>query len=671
MTTLITKKFKRHIGDQLIESITEPANNTYYVLAAKHTPFANNDTVIPTPTNSFKELEVDVYEEAIFGKKLNTSDFNLMIPKYIWTSNTVYTPYDHEDSTLFDKQFYVAVDSGATYYIYKCLDNNRGVASNTQPSNTSESACNFITTADGYTWKLMYTMPEATFEKFATADYMPVVTSSNVAGNTVAGAIDVVRIVSPGSNYVATLTGQFQANDLRESIPGISGNTTTYRLAVNASSNTDFYVGSALYISSGTGAGQLKRIVDYNAASRVAVVNSSFTTPPASDSAYTIAPNVLFSGDGQGAVAYATVSSNATVNNFISKINIINRGNSYNYATAIVTGNTGGVSNSATLRAIIPPIGGHGKNSPAELGSKTVGISITYNTSESGYITTENDFRKLILIRDPLFTNVTLTLDDEIGTFTAGENVYQIDYLTLTGTAQGNTTSNNIIGLGTEFNKSLKENDRILITDGITGLHCLRRVTSVTNSTSISLNDELPFITSFAKVAYTNILAAGVKTGNSSPYLTMSNVEPKFTVGKIVVGETSGAFANVTNINVNEKNYNNWSTLDNRTRISYTGVSGSMPEDAKVFQTDLSLSNAFFHSANSTYVFLTSERGPINAEPAEVLREDQGAAIYTLGSVKYVPDLVKGSGEVIYIENSSPISRANNQSETLRLIINF
>ena len=670
-TTLITKKFKRHIGEQLIESITEPANNVYYVLAAKHTPFSNNDTVVPLPTNAFKELEVDVYEEAIFGKKINASDISLMIPKYIWTSNTVYTPYDHEDTLLFDKQFYVAVDGGSTYYIYKCLDNNRGVPSNTQPVNTSESACNFITTADGYTWKLMYSMPEATFEKFSTADYMPVVTSANVAGNTVSGALDIIRIVSPGSNYVATLDGLFQANDLRETIPGISGNTTTYRLAVNAASNTDFYVGSALYISSGTGAGQLRRIVDYNATTRVATVNSAFITPPASDSAYLIAPNIIFNGDGSGAVAYATVSSNATVNNFISKINIINRGNNYTYATATVVGNTGGVSNTATLRAIIPPIGGHGKNSPAELGSKSVGISITYNTSESGYITTENDYRKLILIRDPLFTNVTLTIDDDIGTFTPGENVHQIEYLTLTGTIQGNTTSNNLIGVGTELNKALKTNDRVLITDSITGLHCLRTITSVTNATAVSINDELPFITNFAKIAFTKILASGVKTGNTSPYLTMSNVEPKFVVGKIVIGETSGAFANVTNIDVNEKNYNNWTTLDNRTRIAYTALSGAMPEDAKVLQTDISLSNAFFHSANSTYVFLTSERGPINAEPAEVLREDQGAAIYTLGSVKYVPDMVKGSGEVIYIENSSPISRANNQSETLRLIINF
>ena len=71
MTTLITKKFKRHIGEQLIESITEPANNVYYLLAARHFPFANNDASIPSPDNNFKEIESSIFEEGIFGKKIN------------------------------------------------------------------------------------------------------------------------------------------------------------------------------------------------------------------------------------------------------------------------------------------------------------------------------------------------------------------------------------------------------------------------------------------------------------------------------------------------------------------------------------------------------------------------------------------------------------------------
>jgi len=672
MTTLVTNKLKEHIGDQFIESINEPANNVYYVVASKHTAYTGGDSTVPQPEDSFRENDILIYDEAVFGKKVTSSDIMQMTSKYIWTSNTVYIPYDDSDGDLFDKQYYAAVDSGATYYVYKCLDNNRGVASNTSPgTNTSESACNFITTADGYTWKLMYSMPEATFEKFATDDYMPVVTSANVAGNTVSGAIDVIKITNTGSNYVATLTGQFQVDDLRSAIPTTAGNTTTYRLTSSASSNTDFYVGSALYISAGTGGGQIKNIVDYNAATRVAVVNSSFTTAPDSTSTYLVAPNVAVTGDGSGAAAYATVSSNASVNNFISKINIVTRGSGYTYSSAAVSGNTGGVANNASVRVIIPPTGGHGKDSPTELGAKATGISVSFNTSEGGFISTENDFRKISILKDPLFQYVTLTLGSEVGTFSSGETVYQVDYKTLVGTISGNTTTVNIVGVSTELDKALKNNDYVYITDSITGTSCIRTVSGIVNATAISLNDELPFVTAFAKIAHASITAIGVKSGNSSPYLTMSNCQPKFVTGKLVIGASSGAVANVTAIDVNEKNYNNWLTFDNRSRIAYTSSSGSMPEDAVVYQTDMSLSNAIFHSANATFVFLTADRGPINADPADILLENAGAATYTLGSVKYVPDLVKGSGKVLYIESNTPISRSNSQSETVKLIIKF
>jgi hypothetical protein len=68
---------------------------------------------------------------------------------------------------------------------------------------------------------------------------------------------------------------------------------------------------------------------------------------------------------------------------------------------------------------------------------------------------------------------------------------------------------------------------------------------------------------------------------------------------------------------------------------------------------------------------MTSEKGPINADPDTPLREVGSGVVYTLGSVKYTPDIQKGSGELLYIENNNPISRSNTQSETIRLVLNF
>lgn len=671
-TSLVTKKLRKHITDQFVESFSEQANNTYYLLACKHTEYTGGDSSIPIPADSLDTTTTKIYQEAVFGKRVNPSDVSEVISRYNWTSNTVYDMYDDQDGNLLDKQFYTVASNGSVYYVYKVLDNNLGVPSTESPiSSTSESACNFITTGDGYTWKLMYSLSNTDFNKFATDNFMKVALNSNVAGNNVSGAIDVVKITYTGSNYDAILSGQFQADDLRESIPTISGNSTTYRLSTSASANADFYVGSAIYIDSGTGSGQLKSVVDYDAVRRVAVVNSSFTTSPDSSSTYLIRPNVRLVGDGSGFVGYASVSSNATVNNFISKINVINRGSNYTYATALLTGNTGGISNTANLRPIIPPPGGHGADPASELGAKTASLSITISNNESGFISTDNDYRQIVLIKDILFDNVTIEVDDYAGTFLTNEKIHQIRYKNLTGLIDASISGNTITGVGTDFSKSLVANDYIMVTNTTSNAVYLRQISSVTNSSQIVLKSNNGFTVSGAPIAHATITSTAIKTGNTLPYITCTNVQPNFYVGEIVVGESSGAIGNIVAISVGEKSYNNWLTLDNRTRIVYTSNSGLMPEDSPVFQTDLSLSNAFFHSANSTYVFLTSEKGPINADPDETLVQANGSSNFTLGSSKYVPDIVKNSGQVMYIENNSEISRSNSQSETIKLLINF
>jgi hypothetical protein len=670
MSKIVSKSFSKHVAEQVIESLNEPANNIYYVAVSKHTPYAGGDDNVPDPNETNQELQVRPYQEIIFGKKILPTDVNLVVPRHNWTTNTAYAMYDNNDPDLYSKAFYAAVDAGSFYYVYKVLDNNGGAVSTVQPSSTVESACNFITTGDGYKWKLIYKMPEATFEKFATSDYMPVITSANVAGNSVSGAIDVVKVSNAGAGYVSVLTGSFTVDDLRDAIP-TGGNEFSYRLNSNAASNSDFYTGSSIYISAGTGSGQLKSIVSYEAATRVVTVNNAFSTPPSTDSQYLVTPNIVFVGDGQAAAGYAVIASNSTVNNFVSKVVMVNRGSNYTYAEATVRGNTGGVAVGTSVSPVIPPVGGHGKNAPQELGSDALTISVQLSNNEGGYISTSNDYRQIMILKDPYFDNVTLTLGSEVGTFSAGETISQVSFAKLIGTVTTNTSTGTLVGLGTDFNNALLAGDTVLVFDTAAQLQSIRTVDTVTNSTYLQLTSNNSFNASYATLAKASVIATGIKEGNVSPYATLTNATPKFVVGRPVIGSTSGAFANITAINVNEKNYNSWNTFDNRTRISYTANTLAFANDSVVYQTEVSLSNAYFHSANSTYLFLTSEKGPINADPNEELLQISGSATYTLGSVKYTPDIVKNSGDVIYIENSEPISRSNSQSEAFRIVLQF
>jgi hypothetical protein len=671
MTKLLTNYSKLHLIDQFIESFTESSNNVYYLFVSKHTEF-NDDNVPPELYDNTEVLKSNFYKELIFGKKITTSDVATMIPRYNWTSNTVYSQYSDTDTSLFSKKFYVVVDNGSYYYVYKVLDNNYGSTSTVSPiSSTSETACNFITTADGYMWKLMYKLDEANFEKFATTDYMPVAFSTNVSSSAVVGSIDNILVTDSGSGYVSTLTGQFQSDDVRDTIPLFAGNNTTYRLVSNAASNSSFYVGSAIYLSSGTGAGEQRNILAYNSSNRVITISSPFSASPDSTTSYFIYPSVTITGDGSGATAYAIVSSNATVNNFISSVKITNRGYNYTYASATVTGNTGGVSNTASLRVVMPPAGGHGYNAPEELGASLLGVSVKLSNTENDYVTTENDFRTYGIVRDILYDNVIFTLNQTQGTFTGTEKIYQVDYKILTGLVATGATSNTITGTTTDFTSSLKTGDEVIIFDTVGNVQCLRTVTAIANSTSLSVNSNVGFSVASALIAHAAITASGIRAGNTLPYMNLSNVEPKFYTGSKIIGSESGAWANISAININDKSYNSWNFFDNRIKINYSSSAGVIPEDSLVYQTSIADSNAYFHSSNSSFIFLTNEKGTITANPNQLLYSGNSAASYTLGSTRYEPDIVESSGKVLYVENILPVTRSNTQSEVFRVVLDF
>ena len=118
----ITNYFRLHNVKQFQESISEVANSVYYVFAGKSTPYSAGDASIPAIINSDKETFYDPYENMVFGKRVTPSSVVVVAPRYNWTANTKYTAY-RGDIDLSDKQYYACVNTGATYAVFKCLDN--------------------------------------------------------------------------------------------------------------------------------------------------------------------------------------------------------------------------------------------------------------------------------------------------------------------------------------------------------------------------------------------------------------------------------------------------------------------------------------------------------------------------------------------------------------------
>jgi hypothetical protein len=70
------------------------------------------------------------------------------------------------------------------------------------------------------------------------------------------------------------------------------GTSSTITLSIGSSAVNDYYVNDLVYITSGVGAGQVRQITAYVAATRVATVTPAWTTTPTSSSVFAVLPAV-------------------------------------------------------------------------------------------------------------------------------------------------------------------------------------------------------------------------------------------------------------------------------------------------------------------------------------------------------------------------------------------
>ena len=134
-----------------------------------------------------------------------------------------------------------------------------------------------------------------------------------------------------------------------------------------------------------------------------------------------------------------------------------------------------------------------------------------------------------------------------------------------------------------------------------------------------------------------------------------------------VTGADSGAAAAVVSFLINGQ-AKDFKTFDQRHNYTYTPVSGTFTPDEKVYQFAPEITNAVFHSASSSNIYFTHIKGILNTGNVVIGMSSGAVANLTF---HYPPDLVPNSGEVLYLENGNPISRASNQTETIKFILQF
>lgn len=142
---------------------------------------------------------------------------------------------------------------------------------------------------------------------------------------------------------------------------------------------------------------------------------------------YTNASNIIVTVTGDGTSATATATLNTSTNT-VSSITLTDYGSRYTYATVAISG---GAGTNAAARAIISPLGGHGKNPLYELGGAALMISPYFRGTENGNFKVGNDFRQISLLKDPVRPNSNafsnLYFSQAYSMLTSGTGEYNLD----------------------------------------------------------------------------------------------------------------------------------------------------------------------------------------------------------------------------------------------------
>ena len=280
----------------------------------------------------------------------SATDLSYVIPRHNWSSGSTYTAYDDDYASVPTTNAYYVMTEDNQVYICLQQAKNSAGGATTSTVKPTGTVAKPFKTADGYVWKFLYTLSASRASAFLSSNFLPV-----------EKILDSARV-----------------NDL-------TGTSTLSTLEIQQALVQDSAVpGQIIGISVQEGG-----------------------------SGYTSAPSVTINGDGIRAAATATVSGGA-----VTKIELdsstdscLTFGQGYKYASISMSGGSG---TGAKARAIIGPDSGMGSDTRDELKSTSLMFNTKPNGIEDSNFIVGQDFRQVMLIRDPKKAQV---IDSD---FTAG-----------------------------------------------------------------------------------------------------------------------------------------------------------------------------------------------------------------------------------------------------------
>ena len=679
----VTKTLNVQAAESFVQSIQE--NAAYYVFAAKHTPFVSGvdggtDEIPPVPSDTVKS-SIQVYNDMIFGKKVKNDNVTTMIKRYDWNENTVYDMYSDSDADLISKEFYVVTDDTVELNIYKCLYNNGRAKSTQKPFGKDTTPIEFP--QDGYIWKYMFTVDQFNIRKFATTEYIPVIPNTTVTDAAIPGSIEIITVDNSGAGYNNYTVGRFP-----DAASIAIGSNLKFALDAGASSIGTFYNNCLIRMTSGNATNEYRIITDYTitGGQKIITIDRAFINRPNAGDEYEIYPNVFIydlNGSSSANCAGRAIVDPANGNS-ISRVEVLTTGTGYRLASAkIKAASVVSVTSNATITPIISPPGGHGSNINNELFGHFVGLSTSFIGNNAPLVAV-NDYRTVGILKNPQYANVSILLDSDTirGTFLNNEVIYRYKPVRLFGNVS--ITANSLVtGTDTTFLDTIRTNDRILITNGLSNIFA--NVQTIISQTTLQINKEPTFTGSNCALYLVDAQKFGTVVDFNLFKVTLTNVDPVGIEQSLyLLGETSYCTSRVSNtqpnVSIGDRDADEFSAFNQLT--TFVGAFNSdigFIEDETLIQDigdDDTRPTARIHSyqdnvgAANDFLYVTNVSNVFDLTNTGIIRGDTSDAYFT-ARYKYNGEIVPDSGEILYLENLKPITRNTKQTETVKLILEF
>lgn len=444
MASYIKASLERSYAESFLAEL-ERNENQYFFFIGKGTTWADENS--PSAYVDTVASEYQSMNDAIGYKKLNPANIIFALPRYEWTSGTVYDQYD-DTVALFDEDdpqiFYVVTDENN---IYKCLSNANGAESTEKPAQVLSSP---FTTSDGYRWQYLSTVKESDLP-YELLDYIPVdfatlstdtetVNQYNAQAEAVNGSITrmVVNNSSGASagvypNAISTETlgsvstvfvlsvGNYSETGGVKKITITESNSVSRLSAVASASpfGINGFVGHALRINKSTV--NTAQINNYGIITAVTggtnsyeftisddVVDFTVTTPSVGTDyvSVEILPHIRITGNGNGAYAFAVMNSSKN----LTSANVVNGGRNYSKTAVEVVSAKTAVTNHPSIRSVLSPKGGHGSNILKELNVKDILVIVEITEDDADTIISGGSYRQFGIIKNPLLNDGTATV---------------------------------------------------------------------------------------------------------------------------------------------------------------------------------------------------------------------------------------------------------------------